>query len=483
MATHLTRRAQLGVQPEGTEGVFETTWVTGDYTMTLEDIPTWSSETRLFDRRPVKADFSTDPALVGGRLGTVNARFMLAGSGGGATTVPGWSVPLVACGWQQGTAQAWTGTGPFTFTPGEQLTQATSNATCLFIGYDPSNTNVVITTPETSGTFDTNTLTGDISAETVVGTSGTDFGIVHWPDSAVTSSSARLFYPDSDGTNGVPIDLAGARGDWTMTVDGVGQPVYLDLTFRGKLNSTTGTSVATVASSLDNFVGLGFIDSGWQIMGARLLDVDRDETFDGGDITVNSDPTLDTVTLTAHGFGPVGTTQVVTYTEGTVAVTGLTDGQLVTVRVTDANTVEVVSDDITVAGAGTGHTFTPQSLICQTSFSITSNTELVPRDCSQDAQGYKSVLHGGRNLIGRSDPEMVDSATHNFFAELQNGSTGIADFKLGSAAGDRVWVAVSKVAYRDVSGSDRNTLATLDTSFGVHRQGVAVDNEMFIVTY
>jgi hypothetical protein len=82
------------------------------------------------------------------------------------------------------------------------------------------------------------------------------------------------------------------------------------------------------------------------------------------------DATADRITVTAHGFGAIGTYINLLYTQGTSAITGLTTATVYQVKIIDANTIGFYEADgpgganrgtnITAAGTGTGHTLTPQ---------------------------------------------------------------------------------------------------------------------------
>jgi hypothetical protein len=80
------------------------------------------------------------------------------------------------------------------------------------------------------------------------------------------------------------------------------------------------------------------------------------KTFDNTDV----DATGDSIVVTAHGFGSVGDYVNLTYTQGTSAITGLTNGAVYQFQIQHADTLVGRSTNITAAGSGTGHTFTPQ---------------------------------------------------------------------------------------------------------------------------
>jgi hypothetical protein len=83
------------------------------------------------------------------------------------------------------------------------------------------------------------------------------------------------------------------------------------------------------------------------------------------------DPTTDRITIPAHGFGNAGQYKNLKFTQGTAAITGLTSGNIYQAKIIDANTIGLnepdgpdgttrTSANITDAGTGTDHTFTPQ---------------------------------------------------------------------------------------------------------------------------
>ena len=92
------------------------------------------------------------------------------------------------------------------------------------------------------------------------------------------------------------------------------------------------------------------------------------KTFDAAAVN----PDTDRITIPSHGFGATGSYKNLKYTEGTAAITGLTSGQIYQAKIIDADTIGFrepdgpngsirgTGVDITAAGIGTGHTFTPQ---------------------------------------------------------------------------------------------------------------------------
>ena len=85
------------------------------------------------------------------------------------------------------------------------------------------------------------------------------------------------------------------------------------------------------------------------------------KTFDGADVNIATD----CITITGHGFGANDAFVNLYYAQGTGdAVGGLTDKTCYQWRIVDSNTIECRDGsqlhDLTSAGTGTGHTFTPQ---------------------------------------------------------------------------------------------------------------------------
>lgn len=91
------------------------------------------------------------------------------------------------------------------------------------------------------------------------------------------------------------------------------------------------------------------------------------KTFDAAAVSADTDR----ITIPAHGFGATGSYKNLKYTQGTAAITGLTDGNIYQAKIIDADTIGLneadgpngttrTIADITAAGTGTGHTFTPQ---------------------------------------------------------------------------------------------------------------------------
>ena len=95
---------------------------------------------------------------------------------------------------------------------------------------------------------------------------------------------------------------------------------------------------------------------GYDAFNAFNLDSGSAVSFDYSDVDVGNNR----VTVTGHGLGANGTYRNLRFDEGTDTLPGIDDTGIDIWKVIDANTLECITDTITAAGTGTGHTLTPQ---------------------------------------------------------------------------------------------------------------------------
>jgi hypothetical protein len=128
----------------------------------------------------------------------------------------------------------------------------------------------------------------------------------------------------------------------------------------------------------DNVVALGYFSGRYNTGNYNtFLGSHIGSNFDANDSAAKAfdytavDPGTDRITIPAHGFGNAGRYTNLKFTQGTAAITGLTSGNLYQAKIIDADTIGLNEPDgpdgrtrttanITDAGTGTGHTFTPQ---------------------------------------------------------------------------------------------------------------------------
>jgi hypothetical protein len=126
------------------------------------------------------------------------------------------------------------------------------------------------------------------------------------------------------------------------------------------------------------------------------------------------DTTAKTITIPSHGFGNAGAYVNLLFTQGTSAITGISNGNVIQVKIVDANTLlysELLpseqyryTNNITGAGTGTGHTFTPQ-FVYSTLNIFGSNLE--------PTKGNQNIISGGEFLMPQSTVATLDADTTN----------------------------------------------------------------------
>lgn len=155
--------------------------------------------------------------------------------------------------------------------------------------------------------------------------------------------------------------------------------VGLQSGWRNAGNNASGVGYIVLTSNTGaNAVGIGYA-AGWYNQGNynTYLGSDSGSTFLENSASAKTfdadavDAATDRITIPAHGFGATGSYKNLRYTQGTAAITGLTSGQIYQAKIIDADTIGLNEADgpngttrtianITAAGTGTGHTFTPQ---------------------------------------------------------------------------------------------------------------------------
>lgn len=259
MAVHKVREGILLCKAETTEG----TWndpVAETNAVRLYDV-TYSTEPRLYDRRPYKSGFSTLPALKGGTVGVISFKIELAGSGTSATTTPYWSPLLIACGWQTQAMERITlsGAPTGTFIPGEVITQGTSNATAVFVKYISSGGHFLEVCTISGTEDDSHVWTGAISSAEATATStgaASTYGVLHRPSTSSASYSVALYEPFSS-TECTAFQLKGCRGTWKIGASAVGEPIFVECEIRGVVNDVAHEQ-STPSARYQNFTSIPF---------------------------------------------------------------------------------------------------------------------------------------------------------------------------------------------------------------------------------
>lgn len=114
-------------------------------------------------------------------------------------------------------------------------------------------------------------------------------------------------------------------------------------------------------------------------------------------------------------------------------------------------------------------------------FSLDMKNTLTPRESANATKGALSVFIGNRNPNASVDPEMTLVADHDFFGKLASGATGRAAFKLGTTAGNTIWVAMPLTQYEKVGDGDRGGIYTADIDLGLKSASVNTGDDEVII--
>lgn len=99
-------------------------------------------------------------------------------------------------------------------------------------------------------------------------------------------------------------------------------------------------------------------------------------------------------------------------------------------------------------------------------FDLDMKNSLQARESANASKGVLSVFIGNRNPGGSIDPELTSVATHDWFGKLSANTTGRMAFKLGSSAGNTIWVAAPLAQYEAVGDDDRSGIAVAGVEVG-----------------
>lgn len=121
-----------------------------------------------------------------------------------------------------------------------------------------------------------------------------------------------------------------------------------------------------------------------------------------------------TISIPNHGFGNTNTYVILLFTQGDTPITGIANGNVIQVKIVDENTLlfsELLSSgqyrhshNITNAGTGTGHIFTPQFVFNHVNI---LGTNLEPTKSNQ------TLFSGGEALLPQSTVGTIDADTTN----------------------------------------------------------------------
>ena len=254
----LSRKAQIAVEIEGTEGTAETL-VDADATMLVYD-PTYSLNVGRFQRQPARATLSRLAGIVGMQGAGIGWKTELKGSGSIATE-PAWSDAIQCCGFAKATVSsvaigAISG-GPFE--PGETITGA-GGATGRVVGEVANGAAAVHYVAISSVIGSSELITGGTSGATATtsGTPAADKGFEYRPTSDDIESGTVGLYED-----GLKKMIHGARGNLTLEAT-VGEPVFLGFDFSGVYNAET--DAALLSPTYESTIPKAFLNVGATVL-------------------------------------------------------------------------------------------------------------------------------------------------------------------------------------------------------------------------
>ena len=105
---------------------------------------------------------------------------------------------------------------------------------------------------------------------------------------------------------------------------------------------------------------------------------------------------------------------------------------------------------------------------------------IVLRNDVNEATGNFSAVLTGRNPVGSIDPEMILTATQNFFNRLTNNTEGALSYILGAGAGNITTVTAPAVQIVNGSDADRDGLRTNPLELQLNQSTQAGDDELSI---
>jgi hypothetical protein len=179
-----------------------------------------------------------------------------------------------------------------------------------------------------------------------------------------------------------------------------------------------------------------------------LPNTSGEKTFDYTDINASTNR----ITINSHNFGSIGTWTNLKFTEGTSGIGGFVNTTVYQAKIIDNDTLGFQEADgpggsnrgvnITDAGTGTGHKFTPQykyeNVTCLGANSIptASNQVVLGDDNVTHMRGPKTTIRSGANSDHHYE-SLVDEATY----DLPDATSGIGLIKLGTEYTQISWEA------------------------------------------
>jgi hypothetical protein len=106
--------------------------------------------------------------------------------------------------------------------------------------------------------------------------------------------------------------------------------------------------------------------------------------------------------------------------------------------------------------------------------SVDLGNEVTTPPSMTSADGFGSVLITDRDVTGSFDPEATLVADQDWVSDWQNGATQAIDLSIGSDAGNQFALSIPTAYYKEISGGDRDGVATYEIGFGAAGDDAAV---------
>lgn len=137
--------------------------------------------------------------------------------------------------------------------------------------------------------------------------------------------------------------------------------------------------------------------------------------------------------------------------------------------VTDAALLSGMSYDSTVPPAFLDASLSVHgySAVCA-ALRLDIGNQVTLRESVNAESGYLSAFIPKRLPQGSLDPEMVKVATEDFFGEWRSGTEGALTATIGATAGNICTITAPKLAYREISMADRESIRTLGLNFDLN---------------
>ena len=119
---------------------------------------------------------------------------------------------------------------------------------------------------------------------------------------------------------------------------------------------------------------------------------------------------------------------------------------------------------------------------CVQQFQFDMQNTVSTRDCANASDGFNGVRITGRSPQGSVNPETTLESTHPFWALMAAATILSFGVRIGTQAGNTVWIFSDSVQYGAIKYGNRNNILTYDVPLRLSQWDSNGDNEIRIVT-